>query len=74
MFLIGLNKIDIEHAKVAIDSLRKVNANIIGVIVNKFEVDESTYCAYQYYYGDDENIKNVMNLKNYFLLNKIICN
>ena len=55
MFVIGANETDISYAEIAIDNLRKAEANILGSVLNKFEANDSPYGYYSYYgyyYGE----------------------
>ena len=54
ILLVGANETEIEAVKVSKERLEGVNANIIGVILNKFEAEGSSYGYYNYYYGDSE--------------------
>ena len=45
-------EVDIEMAKIAKERLNKVNAKILGAVLNKMEIDKKTYANY-YYYGED---------------------
>ena len=38
----------------AIDNLKKADANIIGSVLNKYEMNQSSYSYYGYYYQQDE--------------------
>ena len=49
MFVIGANETDISYAEIAIDNLRKAEANILGSVLNKFEANDSPYGYYSYY-------------------------
>lgn len=44
--------IDQQMAKVTKDKLEKVNANVIGVVLNKFKTDAHKYYKYYGYYDD----------------------
>ncbi|MCC3869665.1 CpsD/CapB family tyrosine-protein kinase [Terrisporobacter mayombei] len=48
--------IDQQMAKVTKDKLEKVNANVIGVVLNKFKADDHKYYKYYGYY-EEENKK-----------------
>lgn len=54
MYVVGSNETDLAHAQVAIDNLRKGEANIIGAVLNKYSMDQSSYAYYGYYYEQDE--------------------
>lgn len=49
--------IDSKAAQVALDKLKKVGANLIGVVLNKFESEQYNYYSYYSYYGYDDNKK-----------------
>jgi len=40
-------------AQKAVEQLRRVGANLIGVVINNIEVSGSRYSYYYYYYADD---------------------
>ena len=50
------NEVDIELAKLTKKRLSKVNANFIGVILNKFKDEDNIYHRYYGYY-DEEDVK-----------------
>ena len=54
MYVFGANETDLSHAQVAIDNLKKADANIIGSVLNKYEMNQSSYSYYGYYYEQDE--------------------
>ena len=54
LLVVSFGEVEKEAAMKAHDLLNKVNAHIIGVILNKFEVREKGYYGY-YYYGEDGN-------------------
>ena len=37
-----------------IENLKKVDANIIGAVLNKYGMNQSSYAYYGYYYEQDE--------------------
>ncbi len=47
------NEVDIELAKLTKKRLTKVNANFIGVILNKFKDEDNVYHKYYGYYDDE---------------------
>ena len=53
MYVVGANETDLSHAQVAIDNLKKADANIIGSVLNKYEMNQSSYSYYGYYYEQD---------------------
>ena len=54
MYVVGAKETDLSHAQVAIDNLKKADANIIGSVLNKYEMNQSSYSYYGYYYQQDE--------------------
>lgn len=58
---------EIEIIKRAKENLQKVNANILGVVINKLPLDNSkSYSYYSYYYGEEENKNNKFKKRNKF--------
>lgn len=59
ILVVEAGKTEREAAAVAVDQLRKVNARILGVVLNKVEQQKGGgYYYYYYYYGEDnERIK-----------------
>lgn len=53
MYVVGANETDLSHAQIAIENLRKASANIIGSVLNKYEMNQSSYAYYGYYYEQD---------------------
>ncbi|MDU1538935.1 Tyrosine-protein kinase YwqD [uncultured Clostridium sp.] len=51
ILVVASKEVDIEMAQISKDRLEKVNANILGVILNKFEEANGAYGYYNYYYG-----------------------
>lgn len=49
--------IDRQMARVTKEKLEKVNANVIGVILNKFKANDHKYYSYYGYYDDDDKGK-----------------
>ena len=47
------NEVDIELAKLTKKRLTKVNANFIGVVLNKFKDEDNVYHRYYGYYDED---------------------
>lgn len=47
-------QIEIEAAKRATESLKKVEANILGAVINKIPIKENRYSSYYYYYSNEE--------------------
>lgn len=57
IFVVGSNEVDKNLAKMAKERLDNINANILGVILNKFKSDvNNDYYSYDYY-GQDETRK-----------------
>ena len=54
MYVVGAKETDLSHAQVAIDNLKKADANIIGSVLNKYEMNQSSYSYYGYYYEQEE--------------------
>ncbi|WP_455537639.1 CpsD/CapB family tyrosine-protein kinase [Terrisporobacter sp.] len=54
MYVVAANETDLSHAQVAIENLKKADANIIGSVLNKYEMNQSSYSYYGYYYEQDE--------------------
>ena len=46
--------IEIELAQKAKESLENVNANILGVVLNKINTKNDKYSSYYYYYGEED--------------------
>ena len=56
ILLVSANEVDIEATKISKERLERVNANILGAVLNKFDVSEAGYGYYSYYYyGEKEN-------------------
>lgn len=53
MYVVGANETDLSHAQVAIENLKKAESNIIGSVLNKYEMNQSSYAYYGYYYEQD---------------------
>ena len=56
-------EIDPKVAKLTLEKLKKVGANIIGVVLNKFRSEQYNYYSYYSYYGDDDNRKGIFRRK-----------
>ena len=54
IFVVESNRTDSKIVKDAKARLDKVKANILGVIVNKFDIKGSDYGYYGYYYSDED--------------------
>lgn len=50
-------EIDSKVAKITLEKLNKVGANLVGVVLNKFKSQEYQYYSYYNYYGYDEENK-----------------
>ena len=53
MFIVGSNETDLSHAEIAVENLKKADANVIGAVLNKYEIKETSYSYYGYYYKQD---------------------
>ena len=56
-------EIDSKVAKLTLEKLKKVGANIIGVVLNKFRAEQYNYYSYYSYYGYDDNRKGIFRRK-----------
>lgn len=56
IFVVSYGKTSIEESKRAKSLLDNVNANILGVVLNKIPKDGKGYYGYYQYYGDDDNM------------------
>ncbi|CEO09898.1 CPSC/CAPB subfamily ATPase [[Clostridium] sordellii] len=52
MLVVASKEVDIDMVKIAKDRLEKVNANILGIVLNKFEEASGSYGYYNYYYEE----------------------
>ena len=52
-------EIDSKVAKLTLEKLKKVGANVIGVVLNKFRSEQYNYYSYYSYYGYDDNRKGI---------------
>lgn len=50
ILVVASKQVDVEMVKIAKERLEKVNANILGVVLNKFEDSSGSYGYYNYYY------------------------
>ena len=50
ILVVGSGEVETEIAKISKERLEKVKANIIGVVLNKYIAEGSTYGYYNYYY------------------------
>ena len=56
IFVVGAGDADIEMAKIAKERLESVGANILGVVLNKFDASGSN-AYYNYYYEEDSKTR-----------------
>lgn len=56
-------EIDPKVAKLTLEKLKKVGANIIGVVLNKFRSEQYKYYSCYSYYGYDDNRKGIFRRK-----------
>ena len=58
VFVVESNKVNSKIVRNAKERLEQLDANILGVIVNKFKMNRSEYGYYGYYYSkDDKGVK-----------------
>ncbi|CEN91465.1 CPSC/CAPB subfamily ATPase [[Clostridium] sordellii] len=58
MLVVASKEVDIDMVKIAKGRLEKVNANILGIVLNKFEDSAKSYGYYNYYYeGSTSNTR-----------------
>ena len=55
ILVVASGETDIEQLKIAKERLDNVNANILGVVFNKFEDESGSNSYYNYYYGSNES-------------------
>jgi len=53
IFVMDYGRVKWEEAANALEQLKKVNANVIGAVINSVPRSEAYYNGYQYYYGSD---------------------
>lgn len=58
LVVVGSKEADVDAVKISKEKLDKVNANILGCVLNKYEDEGSGYGYYSYYYGQDEEKSN----------------
>lgn len=65
VMVVGSNEATIDLARLSIDRLNKVNANILGVVLNKLKIEKgnSTYGYYEYYYKQESGSRSSRNSK-----------
>lgn len=56
ILVVASGEIDIEQLKISKERLDNVNANILGVVLNKYEDESGSNAYYNYYYGHDEPV------------------
>ncbi len=56
-------EIDSKVAKLTLEKLKKVGANVVGVVLNKFRSEQYNYYSYYSYYGYDDNRKGIFRRK-----------
>lgn len=54
MFVVEADGVDINHANDVIDNMKKSEINIIGAILNKYDLHKTSYGYYSYYYEENE--------------------
>ena len=54
IMVVGAKEVDVDMAKIAKERLDKVNANILGAIMNKYSADNGSYGYYNYYYEQQD--------------------
>ena len=64
IFVVASGETDIEVAISAKEKLEALNANILGVVLNKFDVSQGGYEYYNYYYQQDDRAKKKKNKRN----------
>ena len=64
--VVGCGEVSIDLAKTSVERLNKVNANIVGVILNKFKIEgeNSQYGYYGMYYQEDKRSRKLRKKKN----------
>ena len=72
MFVVGANETDINYTKEVIENMKKSDVNIIGSILNKYDMDNNAYGYYGYYYQQDEvkSSRKAKKKKKFSLFNK----
>lgn len=55
MLVVASNEVDVEMLKIGKERLDKVNANILGVVLNKFEDSSGSHGYYNYYYEGESS-------------------
>lgn len=63
VFVVGANETDVNIAKISKERLEKVNANILGVVLNKFDVSKNSGYEYYNYYYQEQSEKNYISKK-----------
>lgn len=55
VLVLASKEVDVDMAKIAKERLDKVNANILGVILNKYEAEGAGHGYYSYYYENQDD-------------------
>lgn len=63
MLVVASKEADIDMVKIAKERLEKVNANILGIVLNKFEDSNGSYGYYNYYYEAESHVRGKKNKK-----------
>ncbi|MBC8632589.1 CpsD/CapB family tyrosine-protein kinase [[Eubacterium] tenue] len=63
MLVVASKEADIDMVKIAKERLEKVNANILGIVLNKFEDSNGSYGYYNYYYEEESHGRGKKNKK-----------
>lgn len=63
VFVVGSNETDANIAKISKERLEKINANILGVVLNKFDVSKNSGYEYYNYYYQEQREKNYISNK-----------
>ncbi|MFR3072602.1 MAG: CpsD/CapB family tyrosine-protein kinase [Paeniclostridium sp.] len=63
MLVVASKEVDIDMVKIAKERLEKVNANILGIVLNKFEDSNGSYGYYNYYYEAESHGRGKKNKK-----------
>ena len=63
IFVVGAKKAEIETVKISIDKLENLGANILGGILNKFEVNKGSNDYYSEYFKKKATIRKKLKIK-----------
>lgn len=55
ILVVASKEVDVDMVKIAKERLEKVNANLLGVVLNKFEDSNGSYGYYNYYYEESSS-------------------